>query len=53
MENMEYNESLGHYIRSAPRKIRRKIFWALVADYAIWFFAGLVAGRYLVPLLWQ
>lgn len=40
MDNMEYSDSLKHWVRMAPRKIRSKMFWALIADYAIWFTLG-------------
>lgn len=44
MDDMEYDGTMRHWIRSAPSKVRRRIFWALIADYAIWFFAGAAAG---------
>ena len=52
MKDMEYSETLGHWIRSAPRKIRRKIFWALVADYAIWFALG-AFGMWFAMKVWN
>lgn len=51
MENMEYDTYLGHWIRSAPRTIRRKILWGLIADYAMWFVFGAVIGKYVLPAL--